>query len=110
MRCAGGGRTELLAAALRERSDHPGLEAETCVEAAAVLHAEANAARGRRDPAAEVVPSEEVARALEALRALNARLRCGAGLGSYDRGSLVLCARDLLRLLEGVPAQRREVA
>ncbi|MGH3452515.1 MAG: ParB N-terminal domain-containing protein [Haloechinothrix sp.] len=103
------GRPDLLAAAVRESFEHPGVGAGEALGAAETLHREANEARARsqRVEAREALPSAEgVDAALEALKVLVEQLRDGARVGRYEAGSLHLYAEELLELL----AQRAEEA
>jgi ParB family chromosome partitioning protein len=96
------GRPDLLAGALRQRADHPGLEASGALQAAEAVRGEANQARAlalRPESAGELADPTTVAAALGVLRDLVAQLRRGVRLRPYDAGTVRLCAEEILAQL-----------
>ena len=111
-------RPELLGAAVRERLDHPTLDAEGALEAAQALHDAADEARARAQrervgtatsDGPQPVPEDVAREAARALRELLAALRAGAALDPYLAGSFALFATELAELV-GEAAARGEVA
>ncbi|MFP5283014.1 MAG: hypothetical protein ACLGIF_06160, partial [Actinomycetes bacterium] len=113
------GRPDLLAAAVREQTDHPDIDAEAAVDAAEALHesadeARAQAGRQRYTPEDEVPAVQPASRqlvdaALRGLKDLIEALRAGTCVSRYDTGSLELFAIELLELL-GASAKTEAVA
>jgi ParB family chromosome partitioning protein len=96
------GRPELLPGALRQRLEHPGLEAAAALGAAEAVRDDANRARARAlrpDPAGELADPATVAAALEVMRSLVAQLRRGVRLSPYEEGTVRLCAEEILAQL-----------
>ena len=115
------GRPHLLAGALRQRAEHPGLEASDALQAAEALRDEANQARALalRSESFELADPTTVAAALGVLRDLVAQLRRGVRLRPYDAGTIRLCAEEILAQLgedsarcinSGIDATRDELA
>jgi len=111
-------RPELLGAAVRERLDHPTLDAEGALEAAQALHDAADEARARAQrervgtatsDGPQPVPEDVAREAARALKELLAALRAGAALDPYLAGSFALFATELGELV-GEAAARSEVA
>ncbi|HLI55908.1 MAG TPA: ParB N-terminal domain-containing protein [Actinomycetota bacterium] len=109
------GRPELLAGALRHRQLTPAVSAATAVGLAESGRERANLARAEAlrpgPPACELVEPATVAAALEVLRDLVAQLRRGRILSAYDRGTVRLCAQEILaQLPEELTAAAEAVA
>ena len=117
-------RPELLTAAVRTRLGDPTCDADDAVEAAAALHAAANAARAEQQSsdragepaapgaaqlegpgAATQVPGDLVAAAVAALEALLDAIDGGAILATYDAGSLRLHTARLTQILAVVAGE-----
>ncbi|MGH9165637.1 MAG: ParB/RepB/Spo0J family partition protein [Acidimicrobiales bacterium] len=113
------GRPDLLAAAIREQTDHPDIDPEAAVDAAEALHESADEARalaGRQryatedePPSVQPVSRQLVDAALRGLKDLLEAMRAGTCVSRYDTGSLELFAIELLELL-GAPAKAEAVA
>jgi ParB family transcriptional regulator, chromosome partitioning protein len=114
-------RPELLAAAIRETTQHPDLAAEEALDRAGEFREASNAARAAalrwnnqagddqgEDESREVAPAD-VAGLIEAFRDVLAQLRNGRAPDRYNAGSLRLLAAELLELLEQPPAGRAVV-
>ncbi|HEX9530416.1 MAG TPA: ParB/RepB/Spo0J family partition protein [Acidimicrobiales bacterium] len=98
------GRPELFSGALRQRLDHPGLDATAALGAAEAVRDDANRARARAlrpEPTGEVADPATVSAALEVMRSLVAQLRRGVRLSRYDEGTIRLCAEEILAQLPG---------
>jgi ParB family chromosome partitioning protein len=99
------GRPELLAGALRHCQLTPGVSAATALRLAEAGRKRANLARADTlrpcPPGGELVEPAIVVAALEVLRDLVAQLRRGKGLSAYDRGTVRLCAEEILAQLPG---------
>ena len=109
-------RPELLGAAIRERLEHPSLDAGGALEAAQALHDAADEARARAQrerlgtapgEGPPPVPEAVAREAARALKELLAALRAGASLDPYLAGSFSLFATELAELV-GAAAARSE--
>lgn len=104
------GRPELLAGALCQRQCQPGLTTAAAIGLAERVRERANQARagalrpgalrpGAAEAAGELADPATVAAALAVLRDLVAQLRRGVRLSAYDRGTVRLCAEEILAQL-----------
>jgi ParB family chromosome partitioning protein len=107
-------RPELLAAAIRETSQHPELAADEAVDRAGEFREASNAARAAAlrwnhqddddQGDGEAPAAADVTVLLEAFGQVLPQLRGGRAPERYDAGSLRLFATELLELLEHPPA------
>lgn len=116
----GKGRPELLYGAVRACSERPGLDPEQYVALAEEERTQANLSRsevlraGVDEPSfvtdGEEIAADDVAMALNALKALLTQLRAGRRVGGYSSGSLKLLADELSQLLIAGSAEEPELA